>query len=499
MTDRVVPFPEPPARPRPSSLLADPRLHSIILIGGATLLIFTRLGEASLSSYDDAYYAEKAKEILLTGEWLAPPWNLEPRFDNAPLYLWVTALLFGLLGVGELAARLLAAISGVACVWVTSRLGGRLFGPWVGFLSGAALLTTPYFLKYSRHAMLDTTQTLLVSGSACLLLLGLERERTLGIDLGAGVLMGLAVLNKSLLGYLPAAIYAAVCLAARVPARRALRPGLAAATAVAIVLPAGWFAAATARHGAVFLERHFGYFVWHRALRGDPGEPGGIAAHASILTGLFSNFLPWMPLALWGLWRLWRAGEPRRRAVVPVAWAAAVVGLLSLSVAQKSWYAMPAYPALAVLAGYGLDDLLRRRARAREAFAGGLAALLAAFHLVAVATPLPLGIDRNRDLRAIAGAVRAATPPGRPVTCFGLEPHWRYASPLQFYADRALSLPVHDPAEMERLLRDAEATAILTDVATYRRVLARLDRAPSVLAASGDLILIAPQGSPPPR
>ena len=45
---------------------------------------------------------------------------------------------------------------------------------------------------------------------------------------------------------------------------------------------------------------------------------------------------------------------------------------------------------------------------------------------------------------------------------------------------------------MERIVRNAEAEAILTDVATYRQLVKRLERAPRILAASGDLILFAP-------
>ena len=492
MSNRVVPFPGTEPGSRPVSLLADPRFHQTVLLLGAVLVIFTRLWESTLASYDDTYYAEKAKEILLTGQWLVPPWNFEPQFDNTPLYLWGPSALFHLFGVSEFTARLLSAVAGVGCVWITYRFGSRLFGEWVGFLSGAVLLTTPYFIKYSRHCMMDTTQTLLVTGSLYLLMLGLERARTLSTDVAAGLVMGLAVLNKSLLGYLPAAVYAVYCLAALVPIQRALRPGLLAAAGAALLVPGLWFAAVTWHHGTAFLSEHFGSILWQRALHGDPGQTVTWWSYLDYFRGLFTNFLPWIFAALWGTWTLLRAEVARRRALLPVCWAAVVLGLLSLAAAKKSWYVMPAYPALAILAGYGLDELLARRPRGREAFTAGIAGALLAFHLVAAGTPISLGRDRNRDLKAISAAARSAVAPGEHVVCFNLLPHWRYASPLHFYADRPLALPVTDPEVMQRIVRNAEAKAILTDVETYRRLAERLDRPPRILATSGELILFGP-------
>jgi 4-amino-4-deoxy-L-arabinose transferase-like glycosyltransferase len=462
------------------------------------LVIFTRLWETTLASYDDTFYAEKAKEILLTGQWLVPPWDYQPNFDNPPLYFWATAILFRLFGISEFTARFVSAACGVGCIVLTYRFGRRLFGPWAGLFSGFALLTTPYFIKYARHAMLDTTQTLLVGCSLYLLVLGLQRQRTGWTDLAAGVLMGLAVLNKSLLGYLPLAIYAVYVLVARAPLRRALRPGLPMALLAALVLPGTWFAAVIARHGSAPLERHFGYVLWQRAMTGDPGQVVRWTSGLDYLAGLLTNFQPWILLALYGAWRLYRVAEAPRRGLVPIAWAGTVLLLLSLAAAKKSWYVMPAYPALAMLAGVGLEGLVSEARRWRERVAAVLAALVVAYILVIGCTPVPVGRDRNRDVAAIAPAVRAAVPPGGNVICFNLEPHWRYISPLYFYADRPLSLPVRDLEEMQRIVRDREARAILTDMVTWDRLRGRLGMEPPVLSSSGELILLGPLPGPEP-
>jgi len=492
MTSRVLPFPATDPGARRPPFLARPEVHQALLLAAAVLLIFTRLWETTLSSYDDAYYAEKAKEILLTGSWLVPPWNYQPAFDNPPLSMWTTAVLFRAFGISEFTARMTSAACGVGCIMLTYRFGRRFFGPWVGFFAGAALLTTPYFIKYSRHAMLDTMQTLLVGGALYLLALGLQRDRTAWSDLGAGVLTGLAVLNKSVLGFFPLVIYLVWVAVARPPLRRALRPGLLGTLAAALLLPGAWFGAATAAHGTDFLREHFGRIIWHRAVHGDPGASLTWLSRLGYLEGLFVNFLPWIFLAIWGVRELARGKADRRRALLPICWAGVVLVLLTLSAAQKSWYLMPAFPALAILAGVGLNSLLAARPRGREIYTAGLAILLGVFHLVTACTPVPMGRDRNRDLAAIAPAVRAAVPPGEHVLNFNLHPPWKYISPMYFYADRPLALPETDLDVMARILEGAEGPAVLTDLATLERLSERMGRAPRALAASGELVLLGP-------
>ena len=80
---------EPERLPRVSlrALLLDPRLHGALLVACAALVILARAGAGPLANYDDAYYAEKAKQMLRTGDWLTPRFAGIERLDNPPLFL----------------------------------------------------------------------------------------------------------------------------------------------------------------------------------------------------------------------------------------------------------------------------------------------------------------------------------------------------------------------------------------------------------------------------
>ena len=65
-------------------------------------------------------------------------WNGYPFFHRPPLYFWLTALTYHVIGINELAARLWAALFGFGVVRLTFILGLRLRSWAVG--TGAALL-----------------------------------------------------------------------------------------------------------------------------------------------------------------------------------------------------------------------------------------------------------------------------------------------------------------------------------------------------------------------
>ena len=97
------PGPESPLA-RVRALLLDPRAQGTLLVACAVLILFARAGAGPLPNYDDAYYAEKAKQMLRTGDWLTPRFAGVERLDNPPLFLWLMAASFAVMGVSSYAA-----------------------------------------------------------------------------------------------------------------------------------------------------------------------------------------------------------------------------------------------------------------------------------------------------------------------------------------------------------------------------------------------------------
>src|SRR5436309_1244284 len=101
----------------------------------ATVMLLWNLGAHPLKNWDESIYAEVAKEMVRTGDWLTPHWNSRPWFEKPPLYLWLAATSFKLFGITEFAARLPSALSGVGLVAIVYLLGQRMYSTTVGVLA----------------------------------------------------------------------------------------------------------------------------------------------------------------------------------------------------------------------------------------------------------------------------------------------------------------------------------------------------------------------------
>ena len=160
-----------------SRSVSDPRFQLGMVLILAVVIIFSKLGGNGLANYDDCFYAQKAKEILKTGDLMTMHFNNQPAWENPPFFMWLIALSYKLFGVNEFAAKFPSAFFGVATVFLVYVIARKLYDPWVAFFSSFVLSTTFIFTRYARHAMMDVTLSFFVCLSILALLLALERRR----------------------------------------------------------------------------------------------------------------------------------------------------------------------------------------------------------------------------------------------------------------------------------------------------------------------------------
>ena len=105
---------------------------------------FVLLGSRSLNEPDEGRYAEIAREMIETGDWLVPHFWYVPHFDKPPMTYWLVASSMKLFGQNEWAVRLplaLAALSGVLADWSLAKsLGGRRVANWSALILQSSLL-----------------------------------------------------------------------------------------------------------------------------------------------------------------------------------------------------------------------------------------------------------------------------------------------------------------------------------------------------------------------
>lgn len=308
---------------------------------------------------DEGRYAEIAREMFASGDWVTIRYNDLKYFEKPPFHLWMTALAYHAFGVGEWQARLWVAVSGAIGLLATVLAGRRWFGPRVGWLTGLVLVATPTWYLSAHFNSLDMG----VAGALACVLAGFliaqhpqtpraAQRRWMWFAWAA---MGIAVLTKGLIGVvLPGLVLIVYMLIARdwgLWRRLHLLSG--ALVLLAVTLP--WFVLVSMRNP----EFAYFFFVHEHWQRYTSTVHHRSAPIWYFVPQLVAGFWPWLGLG-WGIAvgvRHEVAIDRFRPRLLLAVWAAAIFVFFSLSGSKLPGYIVPIYPALAILAALALDRL----------------------------------------------------------------------------------------------------------------------------------------------
>lgn len=455
-----------------AAALITPRFQQRALFAVAAFILLARLGAGHLANFDDCYYAEKASQMVATGDWVTPRFSGMIRLDNPPLFLWLIAACFKLFGQSDWAAILPSALSGVFCVGLLHTLARRLgSGTFEAFAASVVLLTTSYFLKYSGHAMFDVFLTLLFVLSMLVYRSAWERGRLRDWAL-LGLLAGLGVLTKSVLGVFPLVVVGAHLLWCG-RARTALGGALWLSVLVMLLTIAPWYGAQLALQPELFVREHISWLLWQRGFV-IGREAQTAASRLEYLTQIAQVYWPWLPCAGFGFWLAGRGafgrtattGGPEGRtwddkttSRLLLLWPLVVIGIMSLGNEKKLWYVMSAFPALALLSARAIATWMRGEA-ARDKTVRVTFALLAVAGAVLSLTPIGLPRERRPDLQVVAHAARTLVPAADEIMMpDGL--YYSAAHQFVYYSRHRLGWPLADSVRVREAL-DAGRWALFT-------------------------------------
>jgi 4-amino-4-deoxy-L-arabinose transferase-like glycosyltransferase len=445
------------------------------VLGGALAPLGYRLGDGSLYDWDEAIYAQAAKEMSRTGVSGHITWDGRPFFHKPPLYFWLTALTYHLTGVNEFGARLWSALFGFGSLALTLVLGARLRSWVVGVGAVLLLLVVDHayysqwwnFLSLSRVGMMDVPLTFWIMLA---MLCVWEAERRPWLLALMGLPVGLAVLTKAWPGFLPIVL----ALSYRCLTHRGLKPdlkhwGLAAGLATAVILP--WHLWQYGVHGHLFVQEYVGLNLVERLFRPVEEHRGGAWFYAAVIRQGFSVWAYAIPLAcLWGTWKVVRRKD--RGAALLLIWAVVPLLLFSLAQTKLGWYINMVYPPLALLIMLFVADYLREYVALGVVVAG---MALCCWHL-------PSPADGSPEVKAFARQAGSVLAPGETVyvirpTCAEEGPsltagalfvtNTNIRTTLVFYLDRPLLCIAEGQVLAGTRLRNAYAIA---DAEAWSRV-----------------------------
>jgi dolichol-phosphate mannosyltransferase len=136
--------------------------QAALLALASCLLILPNLGYPLIDP-DESRYAEIAREMLDSGDYIVPTRLGEPYLDKPPLLYWLTATSYRWFGISIASARLVPALAGLATIGLIFLLGSRVVGHRAAWFAGWAMLSSCGFLVSSRFVFIDTLLTFLTT------------------------------------------------------------------------------------------------------------------------------------------------------------------------------------------------------------------------------------------------------------------------------------------------------------------------------------------------
>ncbi len=284
------------------------RSDYLILTGLALLFFFPCLGWVHLFDWDEINFAECAREMVLTGEWMRPQIDFEPFWEKPPLFLWMQAASMSVFGINEFAARFPNAVCGLATLLLVYHIGRRLHDRMFGWLWALAWLGSVLPHLYFRSGIIDPWFNFFIF---CGLYGFIEFRwqffspnkshswwiRYRHLILGGG-LLGLAVLTKGPTAYLIVMLVLVLYWARyRFRAKGYLKHLVLfslAATGAALL----WFGVEVAMHGTWFVREFLAYQVRLFATP-DSGHGGFLGYHFVVL------LLGCFPVSVFAIANLW--------------------------------------------------------------------------------------------------------------------------------------------------------------------------------------------------
>lgn len=178
--------------------------YVIIAVVGS-FLFFPMLGQVHLFDWDEINFAECAREMIVTDNYLQVQIDYRPFWEKPPVFIWMQVLSMKVFGVGEYGARFPNALVGVITLLVLFYAGKRIvnekMGWWWAAIYAASWL--PHF--YFKSGIIDPTFNLFIFLAFFQVHLLKYGQRKWLHAVLAGVFLGAAVLTKG-----PAAILIAL-------------------------------------------------------------------------------------------------------------------------------------------------------------------------------------------------------------------------------------------------------------------------------------------------
>ncbi len=274
------------------------------LVGAVVYIPF--LGSTHLFDWDEVNFAESAREMIVTGDFLSVQINFQPFWEKPPLFLWMQALSFmafdsfsGQSDISmEFAARFPNAIIGIFTLWTLYAIGKKTWNANFGNLWAFSYLVAVTPHVYASSGIIDPLFNLLIFLGVYFFSEFFRDATRYRNVVFAGISIGLALLTKgpaALLLWALTLLFVGILYRSRINGR--LFAGAIVAGLISVCFFVAWYGLIAYKFGWQIIEDFFTYQV-RLMTTGDAGHGQPFYYHfVVLLIGCF-------PVSIWAGARL---------------------------------------------------------------------------------------------------------------------------------------------------------------------------------------------------
>lgn len=331
----------------------------LLFIAGLLVLAFGFQGSRGLYNPDEGYYVGIAQMMAQTGEWTIPRLHHVPWLDKPPLSLWGIAAGLLAFGQNEWGARAFHGLSYALTTLIVFLLGRSMGTPQDGWIGATVYATMVIPFAAANVVTPDTPLTLWTTAAFyCFWRSAVPREQRAAFwKLLMCAALGLGFLTKGPAALIPASAMFIFLVVRRQAREYFLTTWVLPCFGVFAALGLGWYA-----YVSLEVPGALAYFwdnqVFGRTVSAKYARNAGLDGALIYLPVIIAGTLPWS-IAWWpNLWRnrtrffrrtTWGQLVDDAPLLFLVLWIAVPLLILAVASSKLPLYALPVFPALALL------------------------------------------------------------------------------------------------------------------------------------------------------
>ncbi|MFH0732492.1 MAG: glycosyltransferase family 39 protein [Candidatus Omnitrophota bacterium] len=380
-----------------------------LLLIFASIYILGNIGTGSLSTWDEAIYANISTNMLNGGNWVKLHYINDPWFDKPPLYMWATTCFYKIFGRTEFSTRLTSGLFGIAAIMLVY-IFIKMFGAArSAIIAPLLLLATPHFEHFSKAGTMDVAMAFFILLMIYFFWKGENNHKYLFYS---GAVLGLAYLMKGFAAFLGPIIIFLYCIVSG-NWRYLFKKHFIAGILVGFAIIFGWHLLQYIYIGPQAIKEYFGLHIFQRAAHGIQEHTGGLNFYQK---AIFNKNKPWSILMYLSVFYvLWQAIRHKdKKALLLCCWITATYVLYTAVKTKLHWYIMPIYPALALSSALFVERF----------FKGMAFRILLAVILIGMVIQVPISwafkLDFNPEVKEVSGYARKLHLKGEKVYLYGI-------------------------------------------------------------------------------